>query len=67
MTNLRHINILKEAKNLVDSVLENLSGMTLDVVAFEIKQIWNELGKITGETENEQIIDQVFQKFCLGK
>ena len=67
LTNLRHINILKEAKNLVDSVLENLSGMTLDVVAFEIKQIWNELGKITGETENEQIIDQVFQKFCLGK
>ena len=67
LTNLRHINILKEAKKLVEAVLLNLNSLTLDVIAFEIKRIWNELGKITGETENEQIIDQVFQKFCLGK
>lgn len=67
LTNLRHINILKEAQKLVNEVLKNLSTMTLDVVAFEIKRVWNELGKITGETETEQIIDQVFSKFCLGK
>lgn len=67
LTNLRHINILKEAQKLSTEVLKNLSTMTLDVVAFEIKRIWNELGKITGETETEQIIDQVFSKFCLGK
>lgn len=67
LTNLRHINILKEAQKLSTEVLKNLSAMTLDVVAFEIKRIWNELGKITGETETEQIIDQVFSKFCLGK
>ena len=67
LTNLRHINILKEAQKLSTEVLKNLSTMTLDVVAFEIKRVWNELGKITGETETEQIIDQVFSKFCLGK
>lgn len=67
LTNLRHINILKEAQKLSTEVLKNLNTMTLDVVAFEIKRIWNELGKITGETETEQIIDQVFSKFCLGK
>lgn len=67
LTNLRHINVLKDAQKLSQEVLENLGTMSLDVVAFEIKRIWNELGKITGETETEEIIDQIFSKFCLGK
>lgn len=67
LTNLRHINILKTAKQQVLQALESLNFMTLDVVAFEIKKIWNELGKITGQTENEEIIDEIFSKFCLGK
>ena len=67
LTNLRHVNILKEAKEISDSTLESLQILTLDVVAFEIKRIWETLGKITGETENEKIVDQIFSKFCLGK
>lgn len=64
---MRHITILKEAKKLVDKTLQTLDSMSLDVVAFEIKRVWNELGKITGETETEEIIDEIFSKFCLGK
>ncbi len=67
LTNLRHVNILKEAKQISDETLEKLDVLTLDVVAFEIKRIWETLGKITGQTENEKIIDQIFSKFCLGK
>ena len=67
LTNMRHITILKEAKKLVDKTLQTLDSMSLDVVAFEIKRVWNELGKITGETETEEIIDEIFSKFCLGK
>ena len=32
-----------------------------------IKNLWNNLGKITGKSENEDIIDLIFSKFCLGK
>ena len=67
LTNLRHINILKEAVTILKDTVENINNLTLDVLAFKIKQIWSELGKITGETENEQIIDEIFSKFCLGK
>ena len=67
LTNLRHVNILKEAKQISDETLEKLDVLTLDVVAFEIKRIWETLGTITGQTENEKIIDQIFSKFCLGK
>lgn len=67
LTNLRHINILKQVKQETENLLGNINFLTLDVVAFEIKKIWNELGKITGETENEQIVDEIFSRFCLGK
>ena len=67
LTNLRHINILKETKKLVENILDEINLMSLDVVAFEIKRVWLMLGKITGETETEEIIDEIFSKFCLGK
>ena len=67
LTNLRHVNILKNAEQIIKRVLKNIDTLTLDIVAFEVKRVWNELGKITGESENEEIINEIFSKFCLGK
>ena len=67
LTNMRHVKILKDAKEVVDETLKNIYNLSLDVIAFEIKRVWQELGKITGETETEEIIDEIFSKFCLGK
>lgn len=66
LTNKRHIEVIKNTLNLVYSLV-NSENQMLDIFAFEIKNIWNELGKITGTTENEEIIDEIFSKFCLGK
>ena len=64
--NERHIAILKECKTIVKQILESKEE-SMDVIAMLIKNLWNCLGKITGQSENEQIIDLIFSKFCLGK
>lgn len=66
LTNERQIAILQEAKDILDEIL-NAKENTLDVFAMLIKKLWQTLGKITGNTENEDIIDLIFSKFCLGK
>ena len=44
-----------------------ISNESLDIIAMLVKKLWVELGKITGNTENEDIISLIFSKFCLGK
>ena len=47
---------------------ENINNnLSLDLVCLDIKQAWDYLGKITGETSTEEIVDRIFEKFCLGK
>ena len=47
--------------------LEGLSLMPADVIALELKEAWDALGEITGQTATEHIIDNIFSKLCLGK
>lgn len=66
ITNQRQTTILKEAKRQIEEIL-NSENISIDVLTMLIKNVWNTLGKITGNTENEDIIDLIFSKFCLGK
>ena len=61
------MSVLKEVEVLIKEAIENIEFNTLDLIALDIKDIWEKLGEITGETANEQIIDAIFSKFCLGK
>ena len=67
ITNKRQMGVLKEVATLILNTLSNIDMNTLDLIALDIKDIWEKLGEITGETANEQIIDAIFSKFCLGK
>lgn len=64
--NERQIEILKDCKKILNE-LNNAKSQSMDIIAMLIKSLWNTLGKITGESENERIIDLIFSKFCLGK
>lgn len=68
ITNARHeealINALDSLQKAEQSLNDNLS---LDLVCLDLKDAWNSLGKITGETSSEEIVDRIFSKFCLGK
>ena len=44
-----------------------LKEFALEIVDMLVKKLWNTLGKITGNTEHEDIVDMIFTKFCLGK
>ena len=67
LINTRHIEILKECKNILEEVLNVIDEVSLDCVSLDITNFWNKLGEITGNTANEEIIDRIFSKFCLGK
>lgn len=66
LTNERHLSILQNTKQKIGNALKG-QIVNLDIEAFILKDVWKELGKISGTTEDEKIIDLVFSKFCLGK
>lgn len=63
----RHYDALKRALHSLRSATEGLFGVTLDLIAVDLKDAWDALGEITGETASEEIISTVFAKFCVGK
>lgn len=68
VTNERHKEIIKNAqKNANESINSIDNNMPVDIIQISIRQILEELGKITGNTVSEDIIDEIFKKFCLGK
>lgn len=68
VTNVRHKNIiLNSRKNLQKARETILSNMPIDIISTYLKEIIEELGKITGETVTEDVINEIFSKFCLGK
>lgn len=68
ITNLRHKNLISRAienvKKAKDTVEQN---MPIDIIAIFVKDILEDLGNITGETVTDDIINEIFAKFCLGK
>lgn len=66
VTSERQISILKDSLKIIEEI-KSKTHESMDVVSMLIKKLWNNLGMITGESENEQIIDLIFSKFCLGK
>jgi len=68
VTNARHEQQLRLACGALESALEAIrSGMTLDIVALELKTALEHLGRITGQTADEEIINAIFSRFCIGK
>ncbi len=68
ISNARSIAILKETLNRVEEVKKGIKdNMPIDMVEIDIKEIWNSLGKIIGETYEDELINQLFSQFCLGK
>lgn len=68
ITNVRHKNIIEKAiQNVKMANGALLKGMPIDIITIYIKQILDDLGEITGDCVTEDIINEIFSKFCLGK
>lgn len=68
ITNIRHKNLIDKAIESTKKAKETMQQqMPIDIIAIFIKDILEDLGNITGEIVTEDIIDEIFAKFCLGK
>lgn len=68
VTNIRHKELIDCAKqNANQAIIALKSNLPVDIIAINIKEILENLGKITGESVSEDIIKEIFAKFCLGK
>ena len=68
VSNNRHKQIINNAiNNLQEAKNTNQNNMPIDIISSYLKEILVELGKITGETVTEDVIKEIFSKFCLGK
>lgn len=66
--NSRHRALVVRAEESLKKAKETLeNGMPIDVISIYIKEILEELGKITGESVTDDVISEIFSKFCLGK
>lgn len=68
VTNARHIGLLHQANDALSDVLKGISdGMPVDLVQIDLTRCWDLLGEITGDSYQDELLDQLFSQFCLGK
>jgi tRNA modification GTPase len=63
----RHYDALTRAKEYITNAINACESQPLDLIGIDVKAAWDALGEITGETATEDIITEIFEKFCVGK
>lgn len=68
LSNIRQISLAKNAYINLDEAKQAIHDkMPIDMIEIDIKKAWDTLGEIIGETYTEELLDQLFNQFCLGK
>ena len=68
LSSARSISLLKKSLESLSAVRTGIeNNMPVDMVEIDLKQMWSTLGEIIGETYSDELIDQLFSQFCLGK
>lgn len=68
ITNARHKALIEIALNYLNSALENIAnGYSVDMLEIDIRACWDTLGEIIGATYKDELLDELFSNFCLGK
>ena len=68
LSNTRSISILKKCLQRIKDIEKSIkNNVPIDIIELDIKNIWEELGKINGTNYEEELLDEMFSRFCLGK
>ena len=68
VSNVRHIQLLKQAKHAMEEAIEAARMYTpIDMIQIDLRNAWESLGEITGNSASDSLLDEIFSKFCLGK
>ncbi len=63
----RHFNALSRSADSLQKAILACESQPLDLIGIDVKEAWDALGEITGETATEAILEEIFSKFCVGK
>ena len=63
----RHYNAFKRAGESLQNAIDAIGAYPLDLISMDIREAWQILGEVTGKSADEDVIDVVFSKFCVGK
>ena len=68
ITNTRQIAKIKDCLKIINEIDNGLNnGVSLDMLEMDLKNVWNTLGEIIGESYSEELLDELFSRFCVGK
>ena len=68
ITNTRHKIILEKTLLSLNNCINSINNsFSLDLIAIDLRDAWQNLGEITGKNYNNEVLDLIFSKFCLGK
>lgn len=67
VTRVRHKKALEKARMSLEYAIENVASAPLDLLTVDLRQAYSALGEITGHVVTEDILDRIFEEFCLGK
>lgn len=68
LANTRHIELVRQSREALQRALDTIeAGMPVDCAIVDIREAWDLLGSITGDTVHDDIIEEIFSRFCLGK
>ena len=68
VNNVRHLDALEKSAEALNKVLNGLdTGITNDMIALDLRQALSQLGLITGEVTNDEVLATIFGRFCIGK
>jgi len=67
VTNIRHLEALQKTEEALSRVLDGMDTVTSDFLSMDIKQALHYLGEITGAVTTDDLLENIFSKFCIGK
>lgn len=68
LSNARQISLIKESLKLcLEIKYQNEQNTPVDLIQIDLQNLWEKLGEITGDAYKEELLDEIFSKFCLGK
>ena len=68
VSNIEQLNKIKKTRNNIKDIKEALKeGTSIDMIEIDLREIWQVLGEVIGETYTEELLDNLFKNFCVGK
>ena len=68
LSNARSISLLKKSLEILEESLKNINNdISIDIIEMDLKNAWQTLGEIIGQTYTDELLDEIFSRFCLGK